>query len=162
MAKKINKIIIPFSFEEEGNSLKNLRSNIQNIAKELNGAVGKILSKNLADSFGQTVKDINKTFTKANKPIYSKKEAIDLGNALSAGLKKSYQAALQLKETLQKAFDPKMAKEAADSISSLEKRLANLNTAREKWSSLTTAFRGSGGASKINRTIKQDTARKKE
>ena len=162
MAKKINKIIIPFSFEEEGNSLKNLRSNIQNIAKELNGAVGKTLSKNLADSFGQTVKDINKTFTKANKPIYSKKEAIDLGNALSAGLKKSYQAALQLKETLQKAFDPKMAKEAADSISSLEKRLANLNTAREKWSSLTTAFRGSGDASKINRTIKQDTARKKE
>lgn len=162
MAKKTNKIIIPFSFEEEGNSLKNLRSNIQNIAKELNGAVGKTLSKNLADSFGQTVKDINKTFTKANKPIYSKKEAIDLGNALSAGLKKSYQAALQLKETLQKAFDPKMAKEAADSISSLEKRLANLNTAREKWSSLTTAFRGSGDASKINRTIKQDTARKKE
>lgn len=162
MAKKVNKVIIPFSFEEEGNSLKNLRSNIQNIAKELNGAVGKTLSKNLADSFGQTVKDVNKTFTKANKPVYSKKEAIDLGNALSAGLKKSHQAALQLKETLQKAFDPKMAKEAADSISSLEKKLASLNAAREKWSSLTAASRGSGDASKINRAIKQDTARKNE
>lgn len=162
MAKKTNKIIIPFSFEEEGNSLKNLRSNIQNIAKELNGTVGKTLSKNLADSFGQTIKDINKTFTKANKPVYSKKEAIDLGNALSAGLKKSHQSALQLKETLQQAFDPKMAKEAANSISSLEKKLASLNAAREKWSALTTAFRGSGDASKINRTIKQDTARKKE
>ena len=162
MAKKVNKIIIPFSFEEEGNSLKNLRSNIQNIAKELNGAVGKNLSKNLADSFGQTVKDVNKTFTKANKPVYSKKEAIDLGNALSAGLKKSHQAALQLKETLQKAFDPKMAKEAADSISSLEKKLASLNAAREKWSALTAASRGSGDASKINRAVKQDTARKNE
>ena len=162
MAKKVNKIIIPFSFEEEGNSLKNLRSNIQNIAKELNGAVGKTLSKNLADSFGQTVKDVNKTFTKANKPVYSKKEAIDLGNALSAGLKKSHQTALQLKETLQKAFDPKMAKEAADSISSLEKKLASLNAAREKWSALTAASRGSGDASKINRAIKQDTARKND
>lgn len=162
MAKKTNKIIIPFSFEEEGNSLKNLRSNIQNISKELNGTVGKTLSKNLADSFGQVVKDINKVFTKTNKPVYSKKEAIDLGNVLSSSLKKSHQSALQLKETLQQAFDPKMAKEAANSISSLEKKLASLNAAREKWSALTTAFRGSGDASKINRTIKQDTARKKE
>lgn len=162
MAKKTNKIIIPFSFEEEGNSLKNLRSNIQNISKELNGTVGKTLSKNLADSFGQVVKDINKVFTKTNKPVYSKKEAIDLGNVLSSSLKKSHQSALQLKETLQQAFDPKMAKEAANSISSLEKKLASLNAAREKWSTLTTAFRSSGDASKINRTIKQDTARKKE
>lgn len=162
MAKKTNKIIIPFSFEEEGNSLKNLRSNIQNISKELNGTVGKTLSKNLADSFGQVVKDINKVFTKTNKPVYSKKEAIDLGNVLSSSLKKSHQSALQLKETLQQAFDPKMAKEAANSISSLEKKLASLNAAREKWSALTTAFRGSGDASKINRTTKQDAARKKE
>lgn len=162
MARKTNKIVIPFSFEEEGNTLKDLKNNLQSVTKELNGSVGKTLSKNITDSFSQVVKDINKTFTKSNKPVFSKKEAIDLGNTISSSLKKGHQVALQLKETLQKAFDPKMAKEASESISSLEKKLVNLNSAREKWSSLTAASRGSGDAGKINRTIKQDTNRKNE
>ena len=162
MAKKVNKIIIPFSFEDEGNTLKTLKSNLLSVTKELNGSVGKNLAKSFADDFGKTIKEINKTLTKTNKPIYSKKEAQDLGNSIASALKKGNQHAIQLKESLQKAFDPKLAKEMSNTISSLESKLAKLSAAREKWSSLTSASRSSGDASKIQRAINQDTRRKDE
>lgn len=162
MAKKVNKIIIPFSFEDEGNTLKTLKNNLSSVTKELNGSIGKNLAKSFADDFSKTVKEINKTLTKTNKPVYSKKEAQDLGNSIASALKKGNQHAVQLKESLQKAFDPKLAKEMSNTISSLESKLAKLSAAREKWSSLTSASRSSGDAGKIQRTINQDTRRKDE
>lgn len=50
----------------------------------------------------------------------------------------------------------------SNTISSLESKLAKLSSAREKWSSLTAASRGSGDAGKIQRAINQDTKRKEE
>lgn len=86
MAKKIEKIIIPFSFEEEKGSLNKIKTSLTELQKSLLGNVGKGFVNSLVPEVNEAIKKVNKAMAQINKPVYSNKEATAIGKNITTSI----------------------------------------------------------------------------
>lgn len=162
MAKKLDKIILPLSFEMEKDSLTTVKNTVGNISKTLLGSVGKNFSTNMANELNEAFKNANKSIQQAGKPMSSSKQALDSVKGITSSFEKLDKVIEKLKDNLFKLYDPKSAHAANEIIAETSAELNRLFSTRDKFSGLISRQRQLGNETKLTSELSSNRTRQKE
>ena len=149
MAKKIEKIIIPFSFEEEKGSLNKIKTSLTELQKSLLGNVGKGFVNSLVPEVNEAIKKVNKAMAQINKPVYSNKEATAIGKNITTSIEDVNKIIRNIPSKLGAIWDPKAAAAANAEIQESGDELERLYEIRDKWTKLNSRQRQTGNETKL-------------
>ena len=162
MAKKIEKIVIPFAFEMEKGSLSNIKTEIGNLSKTLHGAIGKNFADSLGPELNTVLKSLNKVTASANKPVYSPKEAAAMGQSIAKAFQSVDDIIVKMQKNLATLWDPKAAQQATAAIEESGQELERLYNIRARFSKLIGEQRATGNETVLRSEKSANVSRQKE
>lgn len=162
MARKIEKIVIPFSFEMEKSNLTNIKSELGSLGKTLQGSIGKNFVDSLVPELNTALKSLSKATAAANKPVYSPKEAAAMGQNIANAFKGVDDIIAKMQKNLAALWDPKAAQQAVAAIEESGQELERLYNIRARFSKLIGEQRATGNETNLRSEKATNVARQKE
>lgn len=162
MAKKVDKIVIPFSFDLEKDTLGKIKTAFNDLSKQLVGNVGKSFSNDLPRQVNDAIKATSKAIQQTSKPVTSSKDAVNSVKNISLAFENLDKTINKVKGALEQLYDPKSAQAANEMIAETSEQLKKLYETRDKFSGLIGRQRQTGNESKLTSELNANRSRQTE